>query len=120
MTDLPTIMPTAVDDATLVFPAYVSHLMPPMNEIPEEFREGGSVWNEFARDMFFEGLPDLKLHMVPGVDGDTAFRQLRAICGSFQPKHEHKEATIAYLSSLWFEKAETSERTYEGLSGCQS
>jgi len=24
--------------------------------------------------------------------------------GSFEPQHEHKEAAVAYLMSLWFEK----------------
>jgi hypothetical protein len=32
---------------------------------------------------------------------------LKAIMGSFQPKHEHKTAGVAYLMSLWFEAVQS-------------
>lgn len=112
MAELPAITPTAVTNVFLTFPGDVSHLMPPMNEIPEEFKLGHTEWNKFASDMFFEGLENLQLHVVPGIDAATAWRHISAVVASFQPKHEHKEATVAYLSSIWFTKAETSKRTY--------
>lgn len=42
--------------------------------------------------------------MKDGIDGDTAVRHLRAIQGSFAPKHEHKMEAVAYLASRWFTK----------------
>jgi len=37
-----------------------------------------------------------------GIDQNKALRHIKAILGSFEPKHEHKEAAAAYLLSLWF------------------
>jgi hypothetical protein len=47
--------------------------------------------------------------MKEGVDGNLAFRHLSAIQRSFTPKHEHKEAAVAYLASLWFEDVDYGE-----------
>jgi len=82
--------------------------MPPMEEIPDEFKGfGRNEWCEIARTWFFSGLnKDTKVYAKDGVDADKAFRVLQAIQGSFQPKHEHKEAAVAYLMSEWFEKIE--------------
>jgi hypothetical protein len=38
-----------------------------------------------------------------GVDVDKALRHIQAIMRSYQPKHEHKEAAVAYLLSQWFD-----------------
>lgn len=99
--------PTPVDRVTLAFPADVEHLMPDrdtcedaLEELPREERKG---WIDFQRKWFFDGLPaDTKVDLKEGVDGQTAFEHLAAIQGSFQPKHEHKEAGVAFLASRWF------------------
>jgi hypothetical protein len=54
---------------------------------------------------FFSGLPKGTV-FVPheGIDPAKAMRHLRAILGSFEPKHEHKEAGVAYLMSQWFKE----------------
>jgi hypothetical protein len=44
------------------------------------------------------------------VDGELAIRHLQVIQASFEPKHEHKEAAVAYLASLWF-----TDFDYEGF-----
>jgi hypothetical protein len=104
--------PTAVDDLTLAFPAnVVGTLMPSRDECEagldaltpkEQLR-----WRHFQQQWFHGGLPvGVSFHMRPGVDGDTALRHLRAIQGSFEPKHEHREAAVAYLASRWFKKVE--------------
>ncbi len=96
-------LPTDVDDIMLAFPAgVVSNLMPPMDEIPSEFRNHSmSGWNRWQAEWFFNGLKELPV-AKDGVDQHLAIRHLKAIQGSFEPKHEHKEAAVAYLASLWF------------------
>lgn len=94
--------PQEVDDVTLAFPAQIGWLLPDPADIPDEFWAGGTPWNDFASHWFFQGLPeDTKAYMKPGRDGATCFRHLQAIKGSFQPKHQHKEAALAFLASQW-------------------
>lgn len=103
--------PTEVDDLTLAFPANALEFMPSREECEEALKALGpkdeKKWRDFQHTWFFKGLPaDVKLHMRKGIDGETAFRHLQAIQGSFAPKHEHKEAAVAYLASRWIKKVE--------------
>ena len=84
-------------------------LLPPMADIPQEFQRWNpnGKWQKFASDWFFSGLADLKLIPKEGVDQKIALNHLRAIIGSFEPQHEHKEAAVAWLASLWFEESST-------------
>lgn len=91
-----------IDNATLAFPASVRHLMPPQEDIPDEFKYGATRWNKLFSDWFFSGLSSLELTPKEGVDKDKAMRHIRTIMGSFEPKHEHKEAAVAYLLNEWF------------------
>ena len=95
--------PQPVTDLQIAFPANLRELMPAMDEIPSEFRRhNGTPWNRWQAQWFFRGLerfPDAK----DGVDREQALRHLQAIQGSFEPKHEHKEAAVAYLASLWLQ-----------------
>lgn len=100
--------PTEIDNIRTVFPASVHDLMPAWEDIPAEFRNmnarSGS-WNHWASSWFFKGLdkfPDAK----DGIDQNIAVRHLKAIMSSWEPKHEHKEAAVAYLASLWLTKPE--------------
>jgi len=104
-----------IDDATLAFDASVRHLMPPQSDIPDEFRfsiPAKNKWNRLFNDWFFLGLTSLELTPKEGVDQDKALRHIRAVMGSYEPKHEHKEAAVAYLFSEWFEdeKHETKKK----------
>lgn len=97
-----------LSDVDLAFPARVEHLMPKYEDIPEEFKNWNnqSKFNKFFCDMFYRGVNVTKLTPKEGVDPKKAWRHLRAIAGSFEPKHEHKEAAFAYLMSEWFEDIE--------------
>lgn len=104
--------PVPIDDVLLAFPADVTDLMPDMAEIPEEFHSWGLTykdglagkWLAFQQRWFMKGLPNtVEVDLKEGIDGDLAFRHLKAIQGSFQPKHEHKMAAVAFLASTWFE-----------------
>jgi len=100
-----------IDSVTMAFPVLIKRYMPAYNEIPWEFRHGTHAikepvirkWIQFQRDWFDYGFE--KLDVVPreGVDSNTALKHLAMIQKSFEPKHEHKVAAIAYLASLWFE-----------------
>lgn len=97
-----------ISTATMAFPAYVSNLMPSYDEIPKEFKNWNNQtkWNRLFNDWFFGGLSKLELKPKEGVDQNKALRHIKAIMGSFEPKHEHKEAAVAFLFSEWFEDAD--------------
>lgn len=98
-------MPIEITDLVLAFPADVTDLLPTYGEVPEEFKISTNPWVRIVSSWFAFGLPaDVEFHCKPGVDGETAFRQLSAVLRSFQPKHEHKIDGAAYLMSLFFEK----------------
>jgi hypothetical protein len=100
--------PKPVDDVTLAFPAsVVGSLLPPISDIPKEFSERSNPWGKLTSEWFFRGL---KGQFIPkdGIDKQAAMRHLGAVMRSFEPKHEHKEAGVAYLMSLWFDRYEPS------------
>lgn len=112
--------PVEIDDAMVVFPAGVGKLMPKMSEIPERFHIFGpkkTPENDFVGRWFFGhrgGASKSEWKAKPGIDERAAWRHLAAIVGSFEPKHEHKEAAVAYLLSEWFEPA--TEKSPPGVS----
>ena|ERR1017187_8061402 len=95
-----------VDKVTQAFPAKVKHLMPEWSSIPEEFHNGYTPYDKLFSACFYGGLSSLKLVPKEGIDQNKAWIHLRAIMGSYEPKHEHKQAAVAYLLSQWFEHAE--------------
>lgn len=101
-----------VEDVDIAFGARALDWMPPYEEIPEEFKGfGHNEWCKIARRWFYEGLSkDTKVYPKDGVDLQKAFRVLQATQGSFAPKHEHKEAAVAYMMSEWFDKIEGWEK----------
>lgn len=101
--------PTTISDVELAFPANALDLMPSR----EECKAGLAAlsdkkrrkWVEFQQRWFSRGLPaGVEFDPLDGIDGETAFRHLSAIQGSFAPKHEHKEEAVAYLASRWFKE----------------
>ena len=92
-----------IDAVTAAFPASVRDLMPKYEDIPAEFKRGLTPWNKLVSTWFFCGLKSLDLTPKDGVDKDKAIRHVRAVMGSFEPKHEHKEAAVAYLASRWLD-----------------
>lgn len=104
--------PREIDDVTLAFPANALELMPSRDECEVGLRalppEQRKKWMDFQKRWFFRGLPStaqfaLSTNGGKTIDGDAALRHLGAIQGSFAPAHQHKEAAVAYLASLWFE-----------------
>ena len=101
--------PSKVSRAESVFGGggRLHELMPTQEEIPAVFKKHwgtGTKWNEIQARWFFEGLPEnTRFIMKDGIDKYEAIDHLKAIQSSFEPKHEHKEAAVAWLMSLWFE-----------------
>ena len=96
--------PKKVSKSALTF-GDVAGLMPNIYSIPDEFSNFNSTnkWVKWQADWFFHGL---EKYPTPkeGIDIDMAMRHLAAIQRSFEPKHEHKQAAVAYLASQWFEE----------------
>lgn len=81
----------------------VLELMPAHKDIPDNF-ENKDRWVEWQQKWFFSGLSKKDIpNPKPGIDIDKALKHLNAIQRSWAIKHEHKEAGVAYLASLWFE-----------------
>jgi hypothetical protein len=97
------VKPKDVDAATFAFPARVLGTLLPANR-PESER----CWRDLFTRWFFAGLPkDTEFTPKAGIDRTKAMRHISACMRSFEPKHEQKEAGVAYLLSLWFERIES-------------
>lgn len=98
--------PTKVDAIDVAFGGggkTLRELMPSYAEIPDEFKRQSNRWVKFQQDWFFNGLKKEEIPKAKdGIDQGIALSHLQCIQGSFEPKHEHKEAAVAYLASLWF------------------
>ncbi len=96
--------PPKLDDVTVVFSG-IDH-MPRYADVPDAFKShNGNAYCKFMSDWFFTGrTPEdmARLTTKDGVDRADALRAIKAILGSWAPKHEHKEAACAWLLSEWF------------------
>lgn len=95
--------PWEVTDLDLAFPANVRHLMPAHTAIGP--RVEIQPWTQLFADIFYFGVDNLELVCKPGIDKMKALRHIKTIMGSFEPKHEHKEAAVVWLMATWFESA---------------
>lgn len=91
----------------IIFPTSVKNFIPSYEEIPKEFknRYNETKWNKLFSDMFYCGLEKLKLIPKDGIDAQKALAHIRYVMGSWEPKHEHKEAACAFLFNEWFKDA---------------
>jgi hypothetical protein len=111
MTDLYA-QPVKIDDLLLAFPATLGELIPPLEVIPDDYPHR-QEWLQFQRKWFCGSLPtDCEMQPAAGVDPQVAGRHLAAIQRSFEPKHEHKEAAVAWLASRWFTRVSTPDGSY--------
>lgn len=96
--------PSEVDDVTMAFPAGIRHLMPDYEHIRQEYDRGNKWSNQLFNDWFCCGIKSAD-GLVPkeGIDKRKALRHIKTIMGSFEPKHEHKEAAVAFLFDKWFD-----------------
>lgn len=92
--------------------------MPKYETLPADFkRHNGNEYTRAISSWFFNGAEKAPNGIIlngdtftakPGVDAGKALAAIRAVLGSFEPKHEHKEAACAFMLSEWFEKTPSS------------
>lgn len=78
---------------------------PNYETLPYEFRNMKGQFCDVASKLFFNGgrLSDFGLSYKSGIDVSKAQRAIQAWLCSFEPKHEHKIATVGYALSKWCE-----------------
>lgn len=98
-------------DAVSVAFGNIKH-MPVYAAVPDEFKKSYNPFCEAISTWFFSGAKSAPNGLIigamqytakPGVDSADALRAIKAVLGSWEPKHEHKEAACAYMLSEWFE-----------------
>lgn len=105
MTTEPIMMPAEnITDVELAFPANGVSRLPAWDRIPKEYQDQNHPRCNTVEVWFGMGLKMNKIVPKKGIDQIKAFRHLKAIMGSYEPKHEHKIAGVAYLIDQWFEK----------------
>lgn len=102
-----------LDDAAVAF-GDVKH-MPKYESLPDDFKKRrGNDYCAAVSSWFFNGAKKLadgveidgkKFIAKPGVNSAKALRAIRAVLGSIEPAHEHKEAACAFMLSEWFDKS---------------
>ncbi|MDD4865702.1 MAG: hypothetical protein PHQ28_00795 [Mycobacterium sp.] len=104
--------PRQVDDVLLAFPATLGDLLPPEELIPADY-SNRRAWLRFQHDWFVGALPaDCEMHAADGIDAEVAGRHLSAIQRSFESKHQHKAAAVAWLASRWFTRITAPDDAY--------
>jgi hypothetical protein len=110
--------PAEVSGVDMAFGGDMKKLLPPYEDIPEEFHSMHNKWGKIAARWFFEGLPKgTKFLPKEGIEPGAAVPHLKAILVSFEPKHEHKQAGVAWLMSRWFEDIEIPEQEDAAVTG---
>lgn len=94
--------PVLVSDLELTFGGNIAKLLPSIDSIPKEFKDGKSKWNKVINDWFYCGLKKCKWNPKEGVNPKDAIRHVGSVLSSFEPKHEHKMAGCAFLLSEFF------------------
>lgn len=87
--------------------------LPPMKDIPDEFKRNNNAFAGIVSKWFFNGLDSFEsVGLTPkkGVEKGKAIAALKAIIGSYEPQHEHKTAGVAFLMSEWFDLDEGKQK----------
>ncbi len=100
-----------IKEITNPFPASLEGWMPDYKDIPDTFKHGRTKWNKIMNEMFFMGGKVTKMVPKEGVNPEKALRHIYYCLSSFEPKHEHKEAGVAFLMNEWFDDLEFKPNT---------
>ena len=86
--------------------------MPRYEAIPDVFECRGNRYRRAISSWFFRGgrsapngicLDGITFTAKPGIDEVKALVAIKAVLGSWEPKHEHKIAACAFMLSQWFD-----------------
>jgi hypothetical protein len=95
----------AFDMPSVVFGASAKDY-PAYEQIPEQFHCGRrTVFNKAFSGLFYSGgkLEDYGIRIKPEMCRGSVISAIRALMSSWSPKHEVKEATVAWALSEWCE-----------------
>jgi hypothetical protein len=84
------------------FPTSVEGMIPPYREIGQYPRK--RELEGLVDRWFFLGLKNLKTTPREGVNEAEALAHIKYVLSSWEPKHEHKTAGVAFLINEWFEE----------------
>jgi hypothetical protein len=101
---LPPVPDKTITRADVAFPAMVKHLMPRREDIPKSYPRSAE-WKAFQAKWFYEGLDANKVKAKPEFDLTKVLAHLSCIQGSFEPKHEDKADSVAWLASQWLDES---------------
>lgn len=92
------------DGLSAVFGARLADY-PPMGSIPDEFQRFSGKFQSIVSALFYRGgtLAEHGVKLRGGINHGAAMTAIRAWLSSFEPKHEHKTATVAWALSEWTE-----------------
>lgn len=114
----PPYAPVETSMAERAFPALVSHLMPPYEALPDIGADIDGDWIRLAADMVLRGVHNRSSFMPKeGIDAEVAFWHLICLRGSYEPKHQVKIASMAFLAECWFQCVylDTTDQVYGTL-----
>src|SRR5690606_33683124 len=103
--------PQTVTDVELAFPAHVvGTLLPEWEDIPESYRLLYAIdplvnLADRLFALYTAGRPfdtGSGLVLTADLDPELVARPVEAVLRSFEPRHEHKIAGVAFLSGQWF------------------
>lgn len=96
---------TEVTDLDMAFGGKAMAILPPMSEIPDEFKRfrRKNKWVNFVSDAFFRGIASCQARPKQGTDAGKVWRMFRACLVDYEPAHEHKTAGCAYMLSCFFD-----------------
>ncbi|KPM97654.1 hypothetical protein [Vibrio alginolyticus] len=94
--------PEMVSSITDVERAFsTTRLLPPMDEIPEEFFSDENIYTKISNAMIFQqNMPNGVVLFDKGYEEADMVKCVEAHAESYSPKHEHKVAGVAYMISL--------------------
>ena len=84
-----------VSDIDIAFGGYPKQWFSSVMKIEEE--KGDGKWNDLAENLFFNGGKPPINTRLPKEYLINGLRILRAVMGSFEPKHEHKEKVCGLI-----------------------
>lgn len=109
----PARLPVPELDAVDVAFGNIKH-MPKYDTLSDAFRDMSDPHCRAVSTWFYKGagaspngilIDGVTFTARPGVDKRRALAAIRAILGSFEPKHEHKIAACGFMLSQWFDRA---------------
>ena len=100
--------PRPVSDVDFAFPATViGRYIPDWGQLPKPFQQFTSGYEKLAYHACFHSVELRPEALIERIEADMASRQLSAVARSFEPRHEHKQAALAFLLSLWLREAQS-------------